>query len=333
RKPNFVFILADDLGYHDIGLRNPDVITPNLDALASKGVILTNNYVQALCTPSRHALMTGRYPSASAMQTSVILPMRAKCTGLEYKLLPQYLKDLGYKNHMVGKWHLGYCRDECLPTSRGFDTFYGLYAGTGDYWSHTFFGKYDWHTNADIDFEANSTHSQVRSSYMNFVLQDLEMERLDKVFDEHDSKDPLFLYFAPQNPHTPSQPTDEFLNLYPEDKFNDIRRKYLGLTSGLDAMVGKIVEKLIENGMMNNTYVIFVSDNGADPPEGLNTPFRGGKSSLFEGGTKSNSFIYSPLLKKTEYENDGLMHITDWLPTLVRLAGGQVMDGQYINCY
>ncbi|ELU18562.1 hypothetical protein CAPTEDRAFT_195389, partial [Capitella teleta] len=312
KKPNFVFILADDLGgmlasklknfqacsfsvgYNDLGLRDPDVITPNMDALASKGVILTNNYVQAVCSPSRHALMTGRYPSASAMQSIVIQPMEAKCSGLKYKFLPQYLKDLGYKNHMIGKWHLGYCREECLPTSRGFDTFYGLYASSGDYWEHGIMGMYDWHTEAGVDFEARGTHAQ-----------DLEIERLDKVFDEHDNKDPLFLYFAPQNSHTPLQPTDEFINLYPEDKFSDIRRKYLGLTSGLDAMVGKIVDKLTENDMMNNTYVIFVSDNGADPIEGRNAPFRGGKGSLFEGGTKSSSFIYSPLLKKTEYENDG----------------------------
>ncbi|ELT95037.1 hypothetical protein CAPTEDRAFT_126817, partial [Capitella teleta] len=318
RKPNFVFIMADDLGYHDIGLRNPDVITPNLDALASKGVILTNNYVQALCSPSRHALMTGRYPYKSAMQSFVVLPFEAKCTGLEYKLLPQYLKELGYENHLIGKWHLGYCREECLPTSRGFDSFYGLLDGAGDYWEHTTSGVYDWHLNDEVFHEAYGNHSQ-----------DLELDRLDKLFAEHDNKDPLFLYFAPQNPHVPSQPTEEYLSMYSADDFSDVRRRYLALTSALDSMVGKIVQHLKDNCMMDNTYLIFMSDNGADPGEGQNTPFRGGKTSLFEGGTKSNSFIYSQLLKKTEYENDGLMHITDWLPTLVKLAGGDIEDGLY----
>ncbi|ELU02545.1 hypothetical protein CAPTEDRAFT_109345 [Capitella teleta] len=310
-------------GYHDLGFRNPDVITPNIDALATEGVIFTNNYVQSVCTPSRHALLTGRYPHRSAMQNLVIMSNQARCTGLGYKFLPEYLKDLGYSTHAVGKWHVGYCREECLPTHRGFDSFFGLYDGDGYYWNHTSTvipGAFDWNNSTGVYLEARGIHSE-----------DLGAERLTAILDGQNAKEPFFLYFSPQNPHTPSQPQAEFLNLYPENRYPDIRRKYLGLVSGLDRMVGGIVDGLKRNGLMNNTYIIFVSDNGADPEEGLNDPFRGGKGSLFEGGTKSASFIYSPLLNKAGYENNGLMHITDWMPTILKLAGGSIPEGEQLD--
>ncbi|ELU00682.1 hypothetical protein CAPTEDRAFT_125641 [Capitella teleta] len=315
RPPNIIFILADDLGYNDVGFRNPDIITPNIDKLARKGVVMTNSYSTHVCTPSRHALMTGRYPYKTGMQNFVIPGDAPVCSGLEYKFLPQYLKSLGYNTHAVGKWHLGDCRDECLPTERGFDSFYGLLLGGGGYWNHTYtlFGAYDWFNNKDLDLSANGTHSQ-----------DLMVDRLSAVFASHNREEPMFLYFAPQNPHTPSEATENFLRHYPSSMYTEIRRQYLGLVSGLDWMVGELLELVIANNMLDNTYIIFQSDNGGDAVEALNGPYRGGKGSLFEGGSKVVNFIYSPLLKKVGYENNGWMHITDWMPTIISLAGGEV---------
>merc|ERR1711976_232726 len=103
-----------------------------MDKLATEEIVFTNNYVQPLCTPSRHSLMTGRYPYRSGMQHNVIRVPFPKCSGLQYKMLPEYLKELEYDTHIIGKWHLGSCRLECMPTYRGFDTFFGGLAGGAD---------------------------------------------------------------------------------------------------------------------------------------------------------------------------------------------------------
>merc|ERR1711944_358492 len=135
--PNILIIVADDLGYSDISWHNPDIISPNLDELAKNGIILENHYVLPVCTPTRASLMTGYYPIHTGMQHHVLLPETPKGLFTNFTLMPDFFREIGYRTHMIGKWHLGFCHEDYLPTRRGFDTFYGFYLGAEDHYLHT----------------------------------------------------------------------------------------------------------------------------------------------------------------------------------------------------
>src|SRR6187397_1772040 len=135
-KPDIVFILADDLGSYDVGWRGSEIKTPNLDKLAKAGAKLENFYVQPLCSPTRAALMTGRYPMRYGLQAGVIIPTAQYGLPLEEQLLPVALHDAGYSTFILGKWHLGEFDQAYLPTARGFDHHYGLLCGAIDYFTH-----------------------------------------------------------------------------------------------------------------------------------------------------------------------------------------------------
>ncbi|KAM7296269.1 putative sulfatase [Ixodes scapularis] len=136
--PNIIFLLADDLGWADVSFRgDPQIPTPNLDVLASQGIILNNYYVLHLCTPSRGALMSGLYPIHTGLQHYVQLPAEPHGLPLNVTIMPEHLKNLGYTTHMIGKWNLGYYKESYTPTRRGFDSFYGFLNGGEDYYDHT----------------------------------------------------------------------------------------------------------------------------------------------------------------------------------------------------
>lgn len=139
-RPNIIVIVADDLGWNDVGFHGSnEVKTPNIDALAYDGQILNNYYVNPICSPSRSALMTGMYPIHTGLQHGVIGMGQDRGIPLNFTLLPEFLHNLGYQSHAVGKWHLGYSRAEYLPTKRGFGSHYGYWAGMQDYYSHTIY--------------------------------------------------------------------------------------------------------------------------------------------------------------------------------------------------
>jgi len=132
--PHIIFILADDLGVNDVGWRNPNILTPNLDSLALNGVVLEQHYAQFQCTPSRAALMTSRYPYKYGRQRGVLRATQPTGLSLDNPLLPEYLQDVGYTTHLLGKWHLGFCHPSYLPTNRGFSSHYGFWNAEEDYW-------------------------------------------------------------------------------------------------------------------------------------------------------------------------------------------------------
>ncbi len=231
------------------------------------------------------------------------------------KLLPEYLKEKGYATYALGKWHLGFCKPEYLPTNRGFDTHYGYMNGQEDYTTHDSYG-YDFFDNGFVDFTANNTYSE-----------HLFADKLSDIIDNHlidTPEQPFFIYMAHQAVHTPLAPPDEYLDLYPDIQ-NEQRKMLFATASLMDDKVGQVVEKLKSTGLYDNTLIIWLSDNGGAPMGGGNNwPLRGMKGILYEGGIRTPGFIHAPpamLTNSSGVISNHLMHITDWLPTLLHLAG------------
>ncbi|XP_075214338.1 arylsulfatase B-like [Lycorma delicatula] len=330
-NPHIIVILADDMGWNDVSFHGSDQIpTPNIDALAYNGVILNSHYTPALCTPSRAALMTGKYPIHTGMQHLVILEAEPWGLPLYERLMPQYLKQKGYSTHAIGKWHLGFYRKEYTPTYRGFDTHLGYYQGFQDYYDHsvkaTFspYDGYDMRRNHTVDWSAKGKYST-----------DLFTDEAVNIIKSHNNRNPMFLYVAHLAPHTgnrrdPFQAPDEDIARFRHIQDPE-RRVYAAMVSKLDESVGEIVSALRENGMLDNSIILFMSDNGAPTfgihsNRGSNYPLRGIKETPWEGAVRSVAAVWSPLIKKTQRVSNQLMHMVDWLPTLYSMAGGDISD-------
>ncbi|XP_077985172.1 arylsulfatase B-like [Glandiceps talaboti] len=312
-KPNIVYILADDLGWSDVGFNNPSVISPNLNQLASEGVILDQYYVHPLCSPTRFALMTGYYAFRGGYQYKTINKYELRGLPSNTTTIAQELKALDYSTYMVGKWHLGYCNYSYTPHGRGFDKFYGLYLAHFDYTSHTNGGFLDLRENDVPDPGSDGIYSTglFANKSVDYIM-------------EHPKCTPMFMYLAFLAVHSPLGPPQEYLDLYP-NVANEVRRKKMAMVTAMDDGIGRVVTALKSRGMWGNTIFIFASDNGGpqnDDNEGINFPLKGGKSTLWEGGTRSPSFVTSHLLKKTGYRNKQMLHVVDWFPTFINLAGG-----------
>ncbi|XP_046368891.2 arylsulfatase B-like [Haliotis rufescens] len=320
-KPHIVFIVADDLGWNDVGFRNPQMITPNLDRLAKAGVILNSSYVQPLCSPSRNCFMSGYFPYHTGLQDSVIGIDQAKHLPANLTTIPQKLKQLGYDTHMVGKWHLGFCNWKYTPTERGFDSYLGYYNGDEDYFTHV---RQLSSEEVGLDFRVNKTVKRdANGTYSANVFADRAVE----IIENHDNSKPLYLYLPFQSVHVPLEVPPKYENMY--KNIETIKRRvYCGMVSALDEAVGNITKALEDKGLMDNLLLVFTTDNGGPTYVAANNlPLRGAKTTLWEGGTKGTGFIYSKtLLKKTGYLNTGMMHAVDWYPTLLELAGGENTD-------
>ncbi|XP_061179842.1 arylsulfatase B-like [Saccostrea echinata] len=310
KAPNILFIVADDYGWNDVGFRNPDVITPNIDKLAHSGMILQSSYVMPVCTPSRNSFMTGHYAYKSGLQHIVIFPEQATCSPLNYAFLPQKLKELGYTTHAIGKWHLGFCKWECTPTYRGFDTFYGYYNGMEDYYQLSVAGG--------KDFRDNKTPVNATGEYSAHMYA----RRAQSIIMDHDMTKPMFMYLPFQSVHNPLQVPDHYSAMYPNVK-TESRKTYLGMVTAMDEAIGNITNALKTKGMFNDTLIIFTSDNGGWVTyAGNNYPLRGGKTTLFEGGTRATAFISGAGIQKTNSVYNGIIHAVDWMPTVLSAAGG-----------
>ncbi|XP_077991635.1 arylsulfatase B-like [Glandiceps talaboti] len=312
KKPNIVFILADDLGWSDIGYNNPYVITPTLDNLAREGIILNQFYAISTCSPTRASLMSGYYAYRVGFQNCGLSSTVPKGLSLNFTLLPERLRQLGYSTYMVGKWHLGFCKYEYTPNGRGFDHFYGFYGAAQDHYTHRSGTYLDLREDLTPDWNQNGTYST-----------NLFGGKAAKYIAEHDINKPLFLYLAFSNVHSPLQVPKKYSDIYPP--MDNGRRIKLGMVSALDDAVHTVVSALKDRGLWENTLLIFMSDNGApvnDKSFGNNWPYRGAKASMWEGGTRVVAFAHGRMLKKHSYIYNGLMHVVDWYPTLVSVAGG-----------
>ncbi|XP_047480024.1 arylsulfatase B-like [Penaeus chinensis] len=329
-QPHIVFIVADDLGWNDVSWHNPHVVTPHLEELAKGGVILEQSYVQPICTPTRSALLTGRYPFTLGRQHSVLKDNEPTGLTLNATLLPQALKKAGYSTHAVGKWHLGFCSWDYTPTKRGFDTFYGYYNGAEDYFTHHrgYVADSGWPGNplprekSKRDYLDLRNNTEPDGSKEGIYSAHLFASYVEELLASRNPKTPMFLYFPFQSCHAPLMVPEEYMKPYLH--IHDVdRRTYLGMVTAMDEAVGRVVAALKSTGHYDNSVIVFTTDNGGPTKHGANNwPLRGYKTTLWEGGTRGAAFIHSPLLPNPGAVSHKMIHVTDWYQTLVGLAGG-----------
>ena len=328
-KPNILYIVADDLGWADVGFHGSEIQTPSLDGLAKDGVTLDQFYVQPMCTPTRAALMTGRYPLRYGLQSFVILPEQTYGLPTDERLLPQALKEAGYDTAIVGKWHLGHADLAYWPKQRGFDYQYGPMIGEIDYFTHLIHGVNDWFVNNEPLYE---------EGYSTTLIGDAAVRTIES----HDGDNPLFLYLAFNAPHTPYQAPQSYLDRYP-DVADRNRHAYDAMVTAMDEQIGRVLAALDEKGMRDNTLIVFHSDNGGvrnatfageietggDLPAS-NGPYRDGKGSLYEGGTRAVGLANWPG-HIAPGKVEGMMHVVDMFPTLAGLAGASTTAGKPLD--
>jgi arylsulfatase A-like enzyme len=422
--PHILFVVMDDLGSDDLGMHGSSGIdTPAADSLAGSGIYLDNYYVLPYCSPTRAAILSGRYPLHTGCHT-IIQYSDTQGLPLAEETLPAVLRKGGYRAHAVGKWHVGHSRWNQTPTFRGFQSFFGYYLGMGDYYNHTWGGPESGHADVllhDLRWERNewcgegcsvvadergnySTHIFTREAiriihehHSNNKLKRNKRSRKNKAScveedgggaDECDSGDfgdaetgdethdhgdgnnnedaPLFLYLAHQAVHEPDQVPDRYRKQYENRTgWSEVRKTYAAMLTAADESLAQVIAALEEENMWNDTLVVYTTDNGGPTQVcgvqgSTNRPtLRGGKCTVWEGGTTGDAFLSGPALHRIllrldgsdsgdEEEEDGggdrgrrrssprlvsttattavrryphIFHAVDWLPTLARIAG------------
>jgi arylsulfatase A-like enzyme len=279
RKPNILVILADDLGYADVGFNGcKDIPTPHIDSLAKAGVRCTSGYVtHPFCSPTRAGLLTGRYQQRFGHENNPTWLPQSTVAGLPLSqtTLPQVLKTAGYLTGCVGKWHLG-AHPQFHPNRRGFDEYFGLLGG-----GHMYLPGGKGSGEYQIPMDRNG-QSEPLTEYLTTVLG-----REGAAFITRHKGQPWFLYLAFNAPHTPLQVTDPLLERVKHIS-DPTRRNYAGLVVGLDEAVGVAMNALKESGQMEDTLVFFFSDNGGpvSVTHSDNSPLRGAKGQVYEGGIR-----------------------------------------------
>lgn len=299
--PHILFILVDDMGFNDASYNGSEIATPHIDRIATNGMVLNRNYVYPVCSPTRAALMTGHNPLDYGIDAPV-----GDHTGLplDLKLMPEYFQELGYETKMIGKWHLGIGNVDYWPTSRGFEYYYGHLGGWIDFYTHVYNGGLDWQRNGvTVREEGHAT--------------DLLTADVVREIKNRDQDRPLFMYLnynAPHSPlqHLPSAETDDATD----------RSLYTAMMEQMDDGIGEVLQILELESMMQNTLVIFSSDNGGDPQFGAdNDPYRNGKGTMYEGGTRVPGLIWWPGHVEGGQVLDQPIVVHDWLPTLLDAIG------------
>ena len=332
KKPNIVFLFVDDAGYADFGFQgSKEMITPNLDELAKDGVKFTQGYVtDATCGPSRAGLITGKYQQKFGYQEINVpnyMSENSKFLGddmglpLDQKTMADYLKKLGYKNAVYGKWHLGNA-DRFHPLKRGFDEFYGFRGGARSYYPYKNFNG----VHHDNKMERNFENFEEPNGYATDVFADEAISFIEK-----NKNNPFFVYLAFNAVHTPMHATKEDLAKFPNLKGK--RKEVAAMTLALDRACGKILDKLKQLGLDDNTIVVFSNDNGGptDKNASLNLPLSGTKSNHLEGGLRVPYLIKWPKKFKAGKVYNYPVSTFDLLPTFYVAGGGDVNDLEDID--
>ena len=335
-RPNVVIIYTDDQGTLDAGCYGSDDLhTPAMDEIAATGVRFTQAYAHTVCCPSRAALITGRHPQRSGVNSWTQGSLTAKAgtnMALSEVTLAEALSDAGYQTALYGKWHLGAAATHG-PKMQGFDEFFGLRGGFIDNYNHYFLHGSGFH-----DLYEGTEKVDRKGDYFPEMMTDRALAFIDK-----NKENPFFLYFALNIPHYPEQALEKF-----GERYKDLsmpRRSYAAMISTTDHYIGKVLAKLAEHGLRENTVVIFMSDNGhsAEHNEiraeghksglekgtyygahggGGNTGrFIGHKGTFFEGGLRVPAMISYPKALPQGEVRDGAISAMDWYPTVIELCG------------
>jgi arylsulfatase B len=334
-RPNVIVIVADDLGWSDVGFHgNTQIDTPSLDRIAAQGVQLDRFYTTPICSPTRAALMTGRDPMRLGVAYAVILPWQNNGIHPNETFLPELFRDAGYQTGMIGKWHLGHAQQTYHPNNRGFEHFYGhLHTEVG------FFPPFN--NQGGKDFQRNGV-SIDDQGYESFLLAD----EASRYIRERNTEKPFFMYMPFIAPHTPLDAPDDLKAKYADmaDEREPARSKqtdqtrlinklmlqpsarpmYAAVVDGMDQAIGRVLDTLDQEGIADNTIVLFFSDNGgaAYATGGAdNVPLRGGKGDTFEGGIRVVAAMRWPDQLNAGGSMDSIMSVMDVLPTLTAAAG------------
>ena len=318
-KMNIVVILADDLGWGDVGYHFSNVKTPYLDKFAQDGIVLDRFYTAPVSSPTRAGLLTGRYPNRFGLRETVIPPWRDFGLDTEEETLADMLGQVGYANRaIIGKWHLGHSRKIYHPLNKGFTHFYGHLNGALNYFTHLRDGQLDWHNDWEPSYDKGYTTDLITA------------ESVQCINEYAQSENPFFLYVAFNAPHGPLLAKDEDIALYTEN-FNQLtkeekdRVRYSAMVTCMDRGIGAIRKALQDNGIEDNTLIIFFSDNGGDPNLGAsNYPLRGNKFQEFDGGVRTPAIVSYPAKwtgKRTIKQVVGFVDIMPTIRGLLKIEG------------
>ena len=338
KRPNIVIFYTDDQGIGDMSaFESDDFETPNMDRLAARGVRFSNWYsASPVCSPSRAGMLTGRYPQRTGV--SRILRANRNSPGLyaDERTLATILKENGYATGMFGKWHLG-SAEESRPHNQGFDDWYGFLAGCIDYYSHMMYWEMIGGSAAPHDLWKNNVEVWENGTYFTDIIT---RESLRFIGENKDK--PFFLYVPYNAPHYPMHAPKEYFDRFSHLEWH--RRHQAAMVATVDDSMGKIMDELERQGVLDNTVIYFQSDNGAtiekrclhdDSGEfyhgGSNGDFRGWKGGLYEGGIRMPAVLSWPGHIPENTVCGELGHAVDVLPTLLGIAGLDVPDDRVID--
>lgn len=326
-KPNILLIVADDLGWADVGYHGGKFKTPVIDRLVREGVELDRHYVQPVCTPTRTALLSGRW--TGRFGPHALAPSNLRVFPRGTPTLASALKESGYATYLSGKWHLG-SREEWGPNHYGFDQSYGSFAGAVDPWTHKYRkGEYErsWQRNGKLIDEQGNATEMVAAQAVSWI---------------ESAKGPWFVYVPFQAVHIPIDTPPEYKKLYDgvtfsdDPKKNESLQRFGAFVTQMDTKIGQFVDALDRTGQRKNTLIIFTSDNGGlhaggnayvsevppTPALSSNLPLRGQKGQLYDGGMRVCAFANWPGTLQPR-KVSAFLHAADWMPTLTKLVGWQ----------
>ncbi|MDO6736360.1 sulfatase [Wenyingzhuangia sp. 2_MG-2023] len=316
KKPNVLIILSDDQGWGDVGFNGAtDIPTPNLNQLAKEGVVFSQGYSShPYCSPSRAGLLTGRYQQKFGHENNPENTKQSEDTviglPLNELMISELLQQNDYQTCAIGKWHLGNAK-KFLPNQRGFDDWFGFSGGGFNYWGRTI--------SKNKELGVMRDGKLVPENKLTYLTDDFSNEAVNYIDKYSKNKKPFFMYLAYNAPHAPIQATKEYVDKVKHIE-NGERAAYAAMVVGMDAGIGKVIQKLKDTGEYENTLIIFYSDNGGHSHGASSYPYRGHKGMLFEGGIREPFLISWPKKVKGNRVYKKPIIALDIFPTILSAA-------------